>query len=82
MESKPLHNAKNPFPADHNVNIIDIDKVPIDLKEASIIMPSINSLIFPGKISFTQKKIVSLLMFVNCIRENNKIKNGINESIT
>ena len=45
---RPFVNAYKPFPADHNVNIIDIDIVPIDFEYTSLTIPNTISFILAG----------------------------------
>lgn len=47
-ECNPFVKANNPLPADHNVNIRDIDIVPIDFEYTSLTIPNTNSFILDG----------------------------------
>ena len=48
IESNPLISAYKPFPADHNVNIIEIDIVPYDFEYTSCTIPNTISFILDG----------------------------------
>ena len=77
----PFVKANNPFPADHNVNIRDIDIVPIDFEYTSLTIPNTNSFILDGIIFDIASNSVCCWMFVYCISVISKIINGINDNI-
>ena len=63
-ECSPFINANSPFPADHNVNIIDIEIVPIDFEYTSLIIPKTNSFILDGTILAITSNNVCWSIFV------------------